>query len=473
MLAQEKSDPELDFNRRTELLETRSGHIFTRTCGDAAMPLILYVHTNGREQTSAAWNGVVSAFAHAKRESTKLLLEEKAGASADAAGGGGAALSPGPLMTGGSSCRCLNSPLLTSASRVPLSSAARGFQLLASPAMLTGTHRSSHLPSSRYSSRALSTRRSGRSSSRSSSGGGGGGLLTAAAAGGDDDDERERDENEDAYDDRLVKLRGKLSAVLQRRQTELAQTTCSLCANLLLLPRRNVRCRHVLCALCVERSILYQNECPVCAAPSGAPPIDREHDEIMRMRLHATGTALPKMVSAWLGRLEEAEAERRANMRVLLEFGSILSSAEPTTKVTLFLGLIRQETSPGSYRHVHRGSNCTLPAPSRVIERVTFDTNPTDKSEEKVIDVVAAPNGVKEAREGYTLVKGLPRGRTLPLRDPRAASRGQSRAAAVAACGPVRSLSDALRFARRLRRDDRRRRALGVGIGARAAHDPP
>lgn len=257
---------------------------------------------------------------------------------------------------------------------------------------------------------------------------------------------------ETEYDDRFSKLRAKLSMALTRRQRELAQTTCSLCFALLLQPRRLIRCRHVLCALCIERSIVYHNECPVCAAPAGRPPIDAEHDELMHMRLSMAPT-LPKMVAVWHAKLVEAEAERRRSLRILLEFGSVVSadadpeqsSATLPPKVTIFLGLIRQSlrapvaassSANGSpapstanghteYSPVHRGVDCKIRVPTEVMERVTVDCSPDDKSQEKVLDVFTAPNRVKDERLGFILARRIARGRKLFTDPPRvpAASR--------------------------------------------------
>ena len=107
-----------------------------------------------------------------------------------------------------------------------------------------------------------------------------------------------------------------------------------------------MRCRHVLCALCVERSILYHHECPVCSAPTGEPPVDVEHDELMRMRLSGV-SPMPRMLTAWQRSLADAESERRRSLRVLLEFGSIVGTGETLGKTTVFLGLIRSASAGG------------------------------------------------------------------------------------------------------------------------------
>ena len=60
---------------------------------------------------------------------------------------------------------------------------------------------------------------------------------------------------------------------------------------------------------------------------------------LMRMRIGQMA-AVPKMVSVWHAKLEEAEVERRDSMRILLEFGSVVAAADSTAKTTVFLALI-------------------------------------------------------------------------------------------------------------------------------------
>ena len=61
-------DSEEDFNRRTELIETRNGHVFARSCGDAAMPvrgghvMSARAHTH-RQRASLSPRAVVPSFA--------------------------------------------------------------------------------------------------------------------------------------------------------------------------------------------------------------------------------------------------------------------------------------------------------------------------------------------------------------------------------------------------------------------------
>ena len=131
---------------------------------------------------------------------------------------------------------------------------------------------------------------------RSGSGGGEKSSTSAAAAAAVAAQAgAEEDEEDVEFDDRFAVLRGKLSKALQRRQREIMQTLCSLCSSLLLNPTRLTRCRHVICRLCVERSIFYHRECPVCATPCDPPEIDAEHDAVMQLRMRHTFREDPVM----------------------------------------------------------------------------------------------------------------------------------------------------------------------------------
>ena len=62
-------------------------------------------------------------------------------------------------------------------------------------------------------------------------------------------------------------LRSEAYLQLRSRQQELTkQLTCARCSNPLFDPTRLAGCRHVLCPICVEATVLYFAECPVCAA---------------------------------------------------------------------------------------------------------------------------------------------------------------------------------------------------------------
>lgn len=280
----DENDEDEVLNRRSEVIETRSGHVFARACGDAAMPLILYLHgakadarpstpppaelsvdhllkmpreqgravdvlTSHRQSSrgpvsgssdvgpSAVWNKCVECVARAKQSSTASMLDERRGAAKEAAKEEAEAIAATPADE---VTRTTSSSSSVAASRLQNATRRQQRRTIGKP-----LDRQNASPEARHKTAFALHMRS---------------LAHDA-------DDNDADEGSSGYDDRFFKLRAKVSAALLRRQKELAQIVCSLCNNLLLQPRRLQRCRHVLCALCTERSILYHQECPVCSAP--------------------------------------------------------------------------------------------------------------------------------------------------------------------------------------------------------------
>ena len=145
-------------------------------------------------------------------------------------------------------------------------------------------------------------------------------------------DEGAEGRDEDDYDDRFAVLRGKLAKALLRRQRELAQTLCSLCDSPLLRPTRLVACRHVLCALCVERSILYHRVCPVCATPNGAC-VRRSANPVAPGAKKYTAPRLPLVITTDFTPARSAVAASDHSRGSTPGAGrmSVLSSARPAT----------------------------------------------------------------------------------------------------------------------------------------------
>ena len=84
-----------------------------------------------------------------------------------------------------------------------------------------------------------------------------------------------------------------------------------------------------------------------------------------------------------------------SSLRVLLEYGSTASVpdgqavGEASGKTIVFLELWRECVSYGlhgnsfGYSECHKGMQCKQQPPKQLIERVTMDTNPEDRSEGK------------------------------------------------------------------------------------------
>jgi hypothetical protein len=369
-MANDQFDEDDDMNRRAETVQIRMGSVFARTCGDPANPLMLYVH--GAGQTSMAWNNLVTNLSIAKRESHAnallgrkgVLKEMKGEPNQDAKGEAKGGKAKGTAASG----------------------------------------------SSGAGDKAAGAAEGGVEGKRGKEGRGKDVVANDEGAEGRDEDD---------YDDRFAVLRGKLAKALLRRQRELAQTLCSLCKSPLLRPTRLVACRHVLCALCVERSILYHRVCPVCATPNGAPECDSEHDKAMCVRMETLRDE-PLMVTAWRARLDEHEAERRSSLRLVIEFGSTLAGAGDSTprqrtKASIFVGLLRAKGGT----LVHRGCDCTQQlddAPNSIIAEVVLNYNPESTDDADSTVALTQPSKVSDQRVDYIFTRPMRRGATVHIR---------------------------------------------------------
>ena len=222
------------------------------------------------------------------------------------------------------------------------------------------------------------------------------------------------EQEEDDYDDRFAAVRGRLAKALLRRQRELCETLCGLCKSPLLQPTRLLKCRHALCALCVERSIFYHRECPVCMVACGPPMMDVEHDAAMRLRM-ATLRDEPLMVTAWRAKLSDHITERRTSLRLVLEYGSTLvSTAESTPRrcrANLFIALLKAVGG----ELAHRGDEYRAPSlgqlPESVIQQVVLNFNPdSSNGDDECTACLSSPSKQTAERVDYTWGRHMRRG---------------------------------------------------------------
>ena len=119
----------------------------------------------------------------------------------------------------------------------------------------------------------------------------------------------------------------------------------------------------------------------------------------MRMRISQM-TTVPKMVSVWHGKLEEAEVESGETNAHILEFGSVVAAADG-----------RKTTVSWTDSATHGGWRVFMVHPRQhahkrlqpVIERVTIDCSPEVKDPERPIDTLTEANRVKDDRLAYVL----------------------------------------------------------------------
>ena len=411
-------------NRRAEVIDLKQGAVFARTCGDPANPLVLYVHDGATSTTSQMWNPLMSALSIAKREChTKAAEIAREAHTKDTRprkvdGDGSGKDVGGRRRDGRSSGAASSGRSSTSASGESKDDGGDG---------TSGLEKKVHKlnVASSKADKGTSGGRAGRGSGTAEANAGSRGFGA-----GEDPDKEDVE-----YDDRFAAVRGAMSTSLLRRQKELMQTLCSLCSSLLLQPTRLASCRHVLCALCVERSVLYHRECPVCSAPIDASPkTDFAHDAVMQTRMW-TMKDHPPMVVAWRLKLDEHIADRRSCTRVVIEYGSSLSasggafSTSPRgakQKCVLYVAVLRDGDAGGAL--VHEGPDVRQPHAQEwgqyaasVVSEVTFDYNPESGDDIDSTLTVQAPNVARgpcqvyhkyasDDRIGYAVTRPMLRG---------------------------------------------------------------
>jgi len=187
------------------------------------------------------------------------------------------------------------------------------------------------------------------------------------------DDGADADEEDEAASSGyslVYNLRSRLSLAIRGRKKELMQMSCSMCFSPLISPARIVSCRHVLCEVCVEKTIFYFRDCPICErAMSDAAPIDVDHAEVMRVRLSSLSQP-PPIVTTQKARLDSMTRERERSNRAVLEFGSegrALGGGK--TEFTFFLRVVRSPVGA----QVFRGAHCPISLDAyELIDHVTL-----------------------------------------------------------------------------------------------------
>ena len=218
-------------------------------------------------------------------------------------------------------------------------------------------------------------------------------------AGDDNDDEAPDSEDEEKRDARAA------AAAAATAEREAAATRCDLCAQALIEPLRLTRCRHVLCAVCVEATVVYSRHCPVCGdhaeaagkvkRRSSLPESDADE---LRRRTAARVAALSAPLAAddadadvdtgagaaseahnvreQLSRLRAAREQRAKARRLVLEYGN---TAHENGAKTVYV----------SFARVVRAEGCN-DLPKEVIAKIDFNINP---GYDKPTESVREPNG--------------------------------------------------------------------------------
>ncbi|KAL1523372.1 hypothetical protein AB1Y20_018315 [Prymnesium parvum] len=305
-------------NRRCEAVETTSfGSIFTRCSGDPVDPLILYLHGSStqRGRDSRMWNGLVTALNLEMQEAEKQAA-------------------------------------LETMERVKLEQqeAAKASEEAGAPL--------EEAPKPKKRSKSFTKK-------KKSDKGGEGKTFGESAFNHDD---------EMSTYNRFATIRSNLALALRRNQKELSkQSTCSRCSHFFVKPSRFILCRHVLCQLCVEQTVRYFRECPICFQAltsddfTADPYQDESHARVMEIKLASLSSVPPAVLSAQVA-LGKLEAERERSNRVLLEV-----SSAPRRGDVAGVGVSLRLVPSANGSPIHSGAQaCTRRVPEEVVHKVVM-----------------------------------------------------------------------------------------------------
>jgi len=153
------------------------------------------------------------------------------------------------------------------------------------------------------------------------------------------DEKDDESEDEEARREREAQAE---QAAADTREREVSQIDCDRCGGPLFDPVRLVRCRCALCASCVEVTVRYIRQCPVCGenveVKKGEPLSDMEE---LRARIAAReakleGAALADM-EARKANAKESSKIRSMSCRIVLEYGNIAQNAGSKTSYITFV----------------------------------------------------------------------------------------------------------------------------------------
>eukprot|EP00746_Dinoflagellata_sp_MGD_P010397 gnl/MRDRNA2_/MRDRNA2_121442_c0_seq1.p1 gnl/MRDRNA2_/MRDRNA2_121442_c0~~gnl/MRDRNA2_/MRDRNA2_121442_c0_seq1.p1 ORF type:complete len:1077 (-),score=162.84 gnl/MRDRNA2_/MRDRNA2_121442_c0_seq1:201-3431(-) len=174
-------------------------------------------------------------------------------------------------------------------------------------------------------------------------------LFEGTAADAESEDEEERQARE-------------AQASIEKLEAEAAQTECDLCGRFLIDAVRLTRCRCALCACCVERTLRYTRQCPVCSETvsfTGAGTVASDAKELQK-RL-SSHLSCPDY-DAQRRYLTHLQLARTRVSRIVLEYGNVSRSDGSKTSFTTFLRVASTEGSLAS---------------KNAVARVDFNINPS------------------------------------------------------------------------------------------------
>jgi len=151
------------------------------------------------------------------------------------------------------------------------------------------------------------------------------------------------DEDDDEDDEERQAREAKEATALLEQ--EAAQKNCDFCRKALIQPIRLTKCRCALCACCVEVTVRYMRECPVCDTPvdvKGGKVVSDASPELLAQveeRLKASDSGADGQVAL----LQQLVDLRQESQRLVLQYGNTSSGSGSKRSYTTFFKVVSAE----------------------------------------------------------------------------------------------------------------------------------
>ena len=151
------------------------------------------------------------------------------------------------------------------------------------------------------------------------------------------------DEDDDEDDEERQAREAKEAAALLEQ--EATQKDCDFCRKPLVQPVRLTKCRCALCACCVEATVRYMRECPVCDTPvdvkGGKVVSDASPELLAQLEERAKSSDCGTDGQAAL--LQQLVDVRQESQRLVLQYGNTSSGSGSKRTYTTFFKVVSAE----------------------------------------------------------------------------------------------------------------------------------
>ena len=151
------------------------------------------------------------------------------------------------------------------------------------------------------------------------------------------------DEDDDEDDEERQAREAKEAAALLEQ--EATQKDCDFCRKPLVQPVRLTKCRCALCACCVEVTVRYMRECPVCDTPvdvKGGKVVSDASPELLA-QLEERAKSSDCGTDGQLALLQQLVDVRQESQRLVLQYGNTSSGSGSKRTYTTFFKVVSAE----------------------------------------------------------------------------------------------------------------------------------